>query len=554
MALPFDVEAFSEGTLHKALIAHSHEQNAAVAKKPQVRFLLGYLEELGCRTMIVERDYTDRNFLEDYAAYYVRCFEPYSRVCTRLHFLSREMDEKALSAAIVADDAAALQEHYLGFLVVKPLPLTVIGRTCLRPYPATEERRRTFPTVQPQAADLYGLKLSVDTLPFQEQDREVAACASSALWTMLHSTSRLFQHAMPSPVEITKAATAHARVDGRTFPNGGGLNTLQIADAIRSVGLEPFGIGVTSVPRLAIQEDEYAQASAPAAPKSTETDEDQVDAAEKAPAAGESQTERAAQMQLELKIAVLAYMRSGIACALLARTTDQVGDDLVKRGNHAVAITGFSLGNQPALGYGTSDTLFAAARLDRLYVHDDQTGPFTRFMFEDGNMLAAEDFSAPDVDRRLAEPVNLVVPLYHKIRIPLRQVVELTVALDEALDAISGVAGLKGRLEWDVQLIGLEAFRDEVSASGLAAATKLDLLTAPLPRFLWRVKASLPSKPVFDLLLDATDLLQGDLVRRLVRYDPKLCNQVSYCLTLSREVLPDNLRPIVRAFQDARTT
>ena len=48
---------------------------------------------------------------------------------------------------------------------------------------------------------------------------------------------------------------------------------------------------------------------------------------------------------------------------------------------------------------------------------------FTRFMFEDGNMLVAEDFSAPDVDRRLAAPVNLVVPLYHKIRIPLRQVV-----------------------------------------------------------------------------------------------------------------------------------
>ncbi|MBB3695231.1 hypothetical protein [Sphingomonas sp. BK580] len=555
MALPFDVEAFSEKALHKALVAHSHGQNAAVAKKPQVRFLFGYLKELGCRTMIVERGYTDRNFLEDYAAYYVRCFEQYSRVCTRLHFVAREIDEKAVSAAIVADDAAALQEHYLGFLVIKPLPLTVIGRTCLLPYPATESRPRVFPTVQPQAVDLYGLKLQVETLPFQEQDREVAACASSALWTMLHSTSRLFQHAMPSPVEITKAATAHARVDGRTFPNGGGLNALQIADAIRSVGLEPFGIGVTSIRRLAIQQDDYAEAVDPspegaAGPAGAEAP---VDRDGEHRDRQESQAERAAQMQLELKIAVLAYMRSGIACALLARTTDQVGGELMTRGNHAVAITGFSLADHPAQGYGTSGTRFAAARLDRLYVHDDQTGPFTRFMFEDGNMLAAEDFSAPDVDRRLAEPVNLVVPLYHKIRIPLRQVVGLTVALDGALAAIARVVGLKDPLEWDIQLIGLEAFRDAVSAGGLPSAAKLDLLTASLPRFLWRVTAALPSKPVFELLLDATDLLQGNLVRRLVTHDPKLCNRISYCLSLSQDVLPDTLRPTVRAFEEART-
>ncbi len=523
--------------LRATLVAHSHAQNRAVADKAQVRFLHRYLDSLGCKAMVVEHDYTDRNFLEDYAAYYVRCFEGYSRVCTRLHFFSRTMDRRALQAAIVSDDAKALQDSYLGFVVIKPLPLTVIGRTCLTPFPATEERPRSFPTVQPQPVDLYGLKLEVPTLPFQEQDREVAACASSALWTMLHSTSRLFQHAMPSPVEITKAATAHARVDGRTFPNGGGLNTLQIADAIRSVGLEPFGIGVSSVPRLAIQADEYADGAQ--APNIRAIEDD-------------GSPERAAQMQLELKLAVLAYLRSGIACALLARTTDQVGDELVKRGNHAVAITGYSLSDAPSTeGYLSSGTRFTAARLDRLYVHDDQTGPFTSFTFEEGNMLVAEDFSAPDVQRRLAEPINLVVPLYHKIRIPLRQVVELTVALDEALETIRPVLGLKERLEWDVQLISLEAFRDGIAASKLAQATKLDLLTLSLPRFLWRMKASLKGKAVFELLLDATDLLQGELVRKLVTHDTRLCSQIGICLSLSEGILPDMLRPTMRAFKGA---
>lgn len=511
-----------------------------MADKPQVRFLHGYLEALDCRALVVEHEYTDRNFLEDYAAYYVRCFEPYARVCTRLHFLSAELDRAALTKAITSDDAEALQKFYLGFLVVKPLPLTVIGRTCLKPYEDTPERSRSFPTIQPQAVDLYGLKLNVPTLPFQEQDREVAACASSALWTMLHSTSRLFQHAMPSPVEITKAATAHARVDGRTFPNGEGLNTLQIADAIRSVGLEPFGIGVSSVPRLAVPSDEYADTAS----ATQVTSEDEGDS-----------TARAAQMQLELKLAVLAYLRSGIACALLARTTDQVGGQRIKRGNHAVAITGYALGDAPPNdGYLTSGTRFTAARLDRLYVHDDQTGPFTSFTFEADNMLVAEDFSAPDVTRRLAEPINLVVPLYHKIRIPLRQIVELTVALDEALVALGGVIGLKGRLEWDIQLASLEALRDDIAASGLGQALKLELLTLSLPRFLWRVKASLPGKPVFELLLDATDLLQGDLVRKLVTYEGALCEQIGIVLSMSETLLPEAVRPSIRAFREEFTS
>ena len=84
-------------------------------------------------------------------------------------------------------------------------------------------------------------------------------------------------------------------------PNGGGLNTLQIADAIRSVGLEAFGIGVSSVPRVGIPTEDFANAAPP------------VPALDDADA-------RAAQMQLELKLAVFAYLRSGIACALLSRT------------------------------------------------------------------------------------------------------------------------------------------------------------------------------------------------------------------------------------------
>lgn len=530
MAIPFKIEAFKRGLLALRLAALSHDQNKAVRTKSQVQFLEKHLLEAGCQTMLVEPSYTDRSFLEDYAAYYVRCFEHYRHICTRLHFFAEALDETIIANAIVADDAAQLQPHYLGFVVVKPLPLTIIGRTCLRAIPVDGGH---FPSNRPQPVNLYGLKLKVDTLPFQEQDREVAACASSALWTMLYSTSRLFQHAMPSPVEITKAATMHARVNGRTFPNGDGLNTLQMADAIRSVGLEPFVLAVSSMPRVAVPVEDFGDAFPDPA-------------AEETPAEAAA---LAAKMRLVLKLSVLAYLRSGIACVLLSRTSDERNGERLKRGNHAVAITGYSLGEAEPEGYG--ETRFKAGRIDKLYVHDDQTGPFTTYAFDEGTRLHAVDFRAPDVDRRFAEPINLLVPLYHKIRIPIQHVVDITVALDEAIEGPREKLGLKQRIEWDIELVGLEALRDEIARSSLSQNAKLELLTLSLPRFVWRVRALYKNAPLFDLLIDATDLLQGHLVRKLVVHDEKVSRNIATIFALSGNLYAETLNSTLEAFKAA---
>lgn len=545
MALPFSVGKFGAGSLGKILVAHSHDKNVAVAEKPQVRFLERQLMALSCKTILIEGDYTERNFLEDYAAYYVRCFEPYSRICTRLHFFREALDRDKVSKAILDDDAAALQASYLGFIVVKPLPLTVVGRTCLVA-PAAHDGR-AFPPTKVQHVDLYGLRLDVETLPFQEQDREVAACASSALWTMLHSTAHQFHHAKPSPVEITKAATAHARVNGRTFPNGDGLNTLQIADAIRSVGLEPSVLTVSSMPRLIMPAEEFASADV------------------RPMALPSADPELAAEMRMVLKLSVLAYLRSGIACVLLARTSDEVNSAslylpdieadepfIATRGNHAVAITGYALCAEPGeTHFRESSTRFVAGRLERLFVHDDQTGPFASFAFDEGNRLIAEDYQSPDVIRRFAEPINLVIPLYHKIRIPLRQIVDMTVHLDQSIKALPFDDELADELEWDIQLMSLEALRDDLAQSTLSKDVKLQMLTLALPRYLWRVRALRAGKAAFDLLLDATDLLQGKLVRRLVIYDKGLCNEIALLFALSGKMASESLEAVVAAFKSS---
>ena len=58
---------------------------------------LGYFKNRGCLTIVVEWRYTDRDFLEDYASYYVRCFDQkYDARCVRLHFFEGELDERIL--------------------------------------------------------------------------------------------------------------------------------------------------------------------------------------------------------------------------------------------------------------------------------------------------------------------------------------------------------------------------------------------------------------------------------------------------------------------------
>lgn len=111
---------------------------------------LGHFQNQGCLSIVVEWRYTDRDFLEDYASYYVRCFdEKYHPTCVRLHFFLAELDEGILHGHLSrprSEVEAELKDRYLGFLVVKPIPSTFVGRTCLRTYDSDGGRRFYLPT------------------------------------------------------------------------------------------------------------------------------------------------------------------------------------------------------------------------------------------------------------------------------------------------------------------------------------------------------------------------------------------------------------------------
>lgn len=480
--MPFAVKKYSIDAFVKLLKDESLAKKEFLEKKNHIKYFNNYLGHLGVKNIVVEYEYIDRDYLEDYSAYYVRTFQDYKRKCCRLHFFSNTFTKAQLTELIKSGSSGkitstTLGENYLGFIVVRPLPSTVFGRTCLKTYTTTASDKRQYPIVRNYKANLFGIHLSVTSIAYQEQDKTVAACASSAIWSALQGTGLLFQHRIPSPVEITKAATKNFPHANRHFPNEG-LTSEQMAQAIRSINLEPFLVDC-DVPNYDT-----------------------------------------------LTTNIYAYLKGKIPMIFGFHifTPDAKGkyQDI---GKHAVTVTGMSF-KDGLKKFNDDDFYLKACRIDKIYVHDDQVGSFARMELDNKKMTISgkekmtlsTSFGGTDTAR--AVPVLLVVPLYHKIRIPYNFVLKIVFQFDSLIKKICAAVGVSiSDFEWDIFLSEISDFKDDIKQSKLSADHKYDLLTKPLPRFMWRAICCISDERKYELLFDATDIEQGKMILEVIDYD-----------------------------------
>ncbi len=323
--VPYDLAA-----LCRLVADASNDRAETFQKSVHAEFFKSYFEELGAKTILVDEEYTDRDYVEDYAAYYSRCFHPFPRTCRRLHFLSTELSDAEYGRVLNGDDSlrTRIQEQYLGFVVVRPIPGYAIGRTCLRTYREHgPDGVRAFPVTREYEANLQGLRLSLQSLAFQQQDRVVAACATAALWSAFHGTGVVFHHRIPSPVDITRNATAHISDETRAIPSSG-LSPAQMADAIRACGLEPVMLRTRDI--------------------------------------------------AVLKGAARAYLLGRIPVVMIGGIYNE-SEPEEEKAVHAVTISGFCSGDAERSG---GRIHLESDRISKFYVHDDGVGPFARMLFE----------------------------------------------------------------------------------------------------------------------------------------------------------------------------
>jgi len=500
--LPYSYEKFCE-IVDNIVTEHFKPQFPPNPQGYPLKYFKSYLEyfqSLGPITMVLERHYIDHYFMEDYAAYYVRCFPgTYSPVCARIHFFNTDFDEALFNKTLIEQNPQP--EKYLGYTVIKRLPQTFVGRTCLKTY--NPEGGRRYPVVYKTQAHMSGFTLPIESIPFQQQDTVVAACATSALWSVFHGTGMLFHHHIPSPAEITRMATKNSASLGRGFPSRG-LTMYQMSDVIRSLDLEPEFIEI--------------------------------------------------QTKYHLQSLVYGYLEGGVPIVLLASLYDKSESDESlggpkHKGFHAVAITGYCNGHS-TLNPLPNGTVLRSSRINKLYVHDDQIGPFAKLEFippepiyqkgcrviPKGNINVARWFAADDPPIMLKSswpnctgeesivfvPEAVIIPLYHKIRIPLKAVLTDIMEFDCGLR--NKHASLKN-LEWEVFLTTTEDLKSDIRrryTSRLPDNEILSLLHRPLPRFIWRAIVYIGDSEVLEYWFDATNVEQGDYLLQKLLIDKGL--------------------------------
>ncbi len=319
----FVVAPFSQEKLFEALDCECAVTEVSANRRAV--YLRDYLREIGARTIVVESEYVDGDYLDDYASFYAKCFEKYPKTCKRLHFFATDTTESQfhdfISNKADPETVRVFLEAYLGFVVARPLPRAIIGRTVLKTYPSASGRRN-YPCTKTYKANLFGLELGVESLAYQEQDRALAACATVALWPCFQRDRDLFQSLAPTPAAITRSAN-RVLEDARPFPSHG-LKVEQICNAIAAVGLEPEVIEVK-----------------PGTP---------------------------------LVSLLYGYLKLGAPVLLVVR--------IAGSGRHALTLTGFSLNPGPVLSSeGSAPSIsvpLVGRRIDEFYAHDDQVGPFSR--------------------------------------------------------------------------------------------------------------------------------------------------------------------------------
>jgi hypothetical protein len=456
----------------------SDDPLAKLRASPQGQYLRWYLADLGAKTVLVERAYFDRDYLSEFAAFYCTSAAGYPNVCSRVHYFSESITRETLARAVESKgpERTLLTESYLGFMVIRPIPQTPIGRSVFRWYPdATPQLPRVVEPSREYICNVAGLELRVTGLAWQQQDVGVGACATVALWTMLHSSAFDDRHVVPTTADVTRTAHGPGLSFLRAFPSEG-LVFEQLVATLRDSGFAPLIVPGDLPSSLGSFTREHFSAS------------------------------------------LAAFIRSGYPVLLPLTLVDPAtGADF---GRHAVCAVGFRQASSGAPAPGALE--FEDAATEYIYVHDDNLGPAARFQIEtdtSGAVVlrakpppARHNLKLPDptIGFPLLRPTALLAAAHDEVRISPDVLHVRAIRLGTMLTSTTG--GKLG-LTASARITRLARYvRGELEAvlssnPTVLGKTRLALWESvpPMSLHLGVVRLGSGPKPLVDVLFDMTD-------------------------------------------------
>ena len=185
---------------------------AGLDPSPPLGWVFEHVRSLGAASALLEHQYLDRDYRDEYREFYAQTFRWIPDRCERLHFWTA-------------------RQRYLGYTSLRPIAGRAVGRTMLAPGPAFEEDVSCVATA---SASPYGYRNTLDAFPYISQDRQYGRCAHAVIWMIAHYHHLRYGAPQRFMSEIVEAA-ASAEYE-RVVPSEG-LTDDQVGAALRCFGL-----------------------------------------------------------------------------------------------------------------------------------------------------------------------------------------------------------------------------------------------------------------------------------------------------------------------------
>ena len=187
--------------------------------------------------VLVEHDYIDKDYRSTFYNFYAKMGRPYRQDCVRLHFFDKDVTFRESPLDLRGPDAW-LENHYFGYMVLRPTITATLGRSLLSPRIRIGARGNAIQSRH--KVHLLGYTLSVWGFPSMAQHADIAVCAHVSCWAILRQYSEQYaQHRELLMHDITMLA--------KPFDPGGltpslGLNLYEAERIFQAAGCYPLMI------------------------------------------------------------------------------------------------------------------------------------------------------------------------------------------------------------------------------------------------------------------------------------------------------------------------
>lgn len=187
------------------------------------------VDDLNC---FIEYPYVDRIYRDSYYSYYSSKHYPYKRDCIRISLFAGEI---TILDFINEKHHKFLQEKYLGYFIIRPLPNAIFGRSIINPKAfKSNDINICFTQIN---VSVFGAKLTTIGFPHSAQDVETISCAETTIWALMEYFSTKYPDYHPTlPSKIHK--TLESISFERQLPSNG-LTMDQISFALKKYGFGP---------------------------------------------------------------------------------------------------------------------------------------------------------------------------------------------------------------------------------------------------------------------------------------------------------------------------